>query len=56
MELQTSIVLFIIFTIIIAIAGTMLAKEAKRLADITAVGEVLFGAVFLAGNLWLFFA
>ncbi|WP_010663754.1 sodium:calcium antiporter [Marinilabilia salmonicolor] len=49
MELQTSIVLFIVSTIIIGIAGTMLAKEADRLADITGLGEALFGAVFLGG-------
>ncbi|MFW5754945.1 MAG: sodium:calcium antiporter [Marinilabiliaceae bacterium] len=49
MELSYAIVLFIVATIIIAFAGTMLTKEADRLADITGLGEALFGAIFLGG-------
>jgi cation:H+ antiporter len=35
--------------IVIGVAGTMLAREADRLADITGIGEALFGAFFLGG-------
>jgi len=50
MELQEAIICFIIATIVIGVAGTKLAKEADRLADITGLGEALFGAVFLGGT------
>lgn len=50
MELQGAIVVFILSTIVIGVAGTMLAKEADRLADITGLGEALFGAIFLGGT------
>jgi cation:H+ antiporter len=49
MELQEAIILFIISTIVISAAGTMLAKKADRLTDITGLGEALFGALFLGG-------
>ncbi|MFO8001268.1 MAG: sodium:calcium antiporter [Marinilabilia sp.] len=49
MELSHAIILFLVATIIIAIAGTKLTKEADRLADITGLGEALFGAIFLGG-------
>ncbi len=47
MELQEAIILFIISTIVIGAAGTMLAKKADRLADITGLGDALLGAIFL---------
>ena len=50
MELSEAILYFILATITIGIAGTMLAREADRLADITGIGEALFGALFLGGT------
>lgn len=49
MDLTQAILFFILSTIAIAIAGTKLAKEADRLADITGLGEAVFGALFLGG-------
>jgi cation:H+ antiporter len=45
--LLISIVGFFICSIIIAIAGTFLTKISDQLADITGLGEALFGAVFV---------
>lgn len=50
MDLSLAIILFIIGTIAIAIAGTILARTADQLADLTGWGEALFGAVFLGGT------
>jgi cation:H+ antiporter len=47
MDLNFAIVLFLISAAIIAVAGTMLAKVADQLADLTGMGEALFGAIFL---------
>ena len=47
MELTEAILLFLLSAIVIGVAGTMLAREADRLADITGIGEALFGAFFL---------
>lgn len=49
MDLTQAVLFFILSTLVIAIAGTKLAKEADRLADITGLGEALFGALFLGG-------
>ncbi|HKK69504.1 MAG TPA: hypothetical protein VJ946_14870, partial [Bacteroidales bacterium] len=49
MELSRAILLLILAAIVIGIAGTRLAREADRLADITGLGEALFGAIFLGG-------
>jgi cation:H+ antiporter len=40
---------FLAAALVIAVAGTHLARRADRLADITGVGEALFGAVLLGG-------
>ncbi|NBC82217.1 MAG: sodium:calcium antiporter [Bacteroidetes bacterium] len=49
MELTTAIILFIISTLVIGVAGTMLARTSDQLADVTGWGEALFGAIFLGG-------
>lgn len=49
MELTPAVIYFLIATVTIGIAGTMLAREADQLADITGIGEALFGALFLGG-------
>lgn len=50
MELTLAIVLFLIAAVLIAIVGTMLTKTADQLADLTGLGEALFGAIFLGGT------
>lgn len=50
MDLSLAIILFIAATIVIAVAGTRLAKTADQLADLTGWGEALFGAIFLGGT------
>lgn len=47
--LEWAIVIFFIAAAIIAIAGTRLTKVADQLADLTGMGEALFGAIFLGG-------
>ncbi|MFW5760758.1 MAG: sodium:calcium antiporter [Cyclobacteriaceae bacterium] len=47
--LEWAIIIFIISAVVIAIAGTRLAKTADQLADLTGMGEAIFGAVFLGG-------
>jgi len=50
MELSLAIILFLVSTLIIAIAGTKLTRTADQLADLTGWGEALFGAIFLGGT------
>jgi len=45
-----AIVLFLVSTLVIAIAGTKLTRTADQLADLTGWGEALFGAIFLGGT------
>jgi cation:H+ antiporter len=47
MDLPGVIILFVISTIIIAIGGSRLSREADRLADLTGLGEAFVGAIFL---------
>ena len=47
MYLSLAIILFIVSTVIIAVAGTQLTRAADQLADLTGLGEALFGAIFL---------
>lgn len=47
MGLTTDIGLFAGFAIVIAIAGFRLVRYADKLADITGIGEALFGAILL---------
>src|SRR6056297_3236508 len=47
MEMGITIGLFAGFACIIAIAGFKLVKYADKLADITGIGEALFGAILL---------
>jgi len=49
LDLPWAIVLFVVSAIIIALGGTSLTREADKLADITGMGEALFGAIFLGG-------
>lgn len=49
LTLPWAIGLFIASTIIIATGGTALTREADKLADLTGIGEALFGAIFLGG-------
>lgn len=48
-DLTLAIILFLAATVVIAIAGTMLARTADQLADLTGMGEAMFGAIFLGG-------
>lgn len=50
MELSWAIILFIASAIVIAVGGTLLTKVADQLADLTGMGEALFGAIFLGGT------
>ncbi|MGM0531602.1 MAG: sodium:calcium antiporter [Bacteroidota bacterium] len=47
MDLSLAIILFVFSTIVIAVAGTRLTRAADQLADLTGLGEALFGAIFL---------
>src|SRR6056297_3950468 len=49
MDLLTAILLFLVSTIVVATVGTYLTKAADQLADLTGLGEAMFGAVFLGG-------
>lgn len=49
LDITSAIILFIIFTITIAYGGTRLSKAADQLADLTGIGEAVFGAIFLGG-------
>ncbi|MFO8234135.1 MAG: hypothetical protein R6U04_01840 [Bacteroidales bacterium] len=50
MELSLAIILFVVSAIVIAIVGTFLTKTADQLADLTGLGEAMFGAIFLGGT------
>ncbi|WP_440947375.1 sodium:calcium antiporter [Methanosarcina sp. T3] len=47
MELPAAIILFVIFTAVIGIAGTRLSKTADQFADLTGLGEALVGGVLI---------
>lgn len=49
MSLEIAILAFVASAIVIAFAGTKLAKTADQLADVTGIGEALVGAVLLGG-------
>ncbi len=49
MTLEIAIIAFVASALIIALAGTQLAKTADQLADVTGIGEALVGAVLLGG-------
>lgn len=44
------LVLFLVAALVIAVAGTRMAKTADRLADVTGLGEAMFGAILLGGS------
>ncbi|MFW6067209.1 MAG: sodium:calcium antiporter [Myxococcota bacterium] len=44
------IVVFLVATVVIAVVGTAMTRTADRLADLTGIGEALFGAVLLGGS------
>ena len=48
-SLLISSVFFLIFTLVIRFAGVRLTRLADKLADVTGIGEALFGAVLLGG-------
>ena len=50
MSLTTAIIVFLVSAVLIAVLGTMLTKAADQLADLTGLGEALFGAIFLGGT------
>ena len=47
MGLQQAIIFFLAATIVITVFGTRLTKAADQLADLTGMGEAMFGAIFL---------
>jgi cation:H+ antiporter len=49
MDLSLAIILFFVSALIIATVGTYLTKTADQLADLTGLGEAMFGAIFLGG-------
>ncbi|MFP4654616.1 MAG: sodium:calcium antiporter [Methanohalobium sp.] len=50
MELLSAIIIFLGFTAVIGVAGTYLSRTADQFADITGLGEVLLGAMFLGAT------
>lgn len=44
------VLLFLGAAVVIALAGTRITREADRLADLTGLGEAIFGAVLLGGT------
>ncbi|MFW6031680.1 MAG: sodium:calcium antiporter [Myxococcota bacterium] len=44
------VVAFLLATVVIAVVGTVMTRAADRLADLTGIGEALFGAVLLGGS------
>ncbi|MFP4369581.1 MAG: sodium:calcium antiporter [Candidatus Kapaibacterium sp.] len=46
-SLTTGLIFFLVFTAVILLAGTKLTSAADKLADLTKVGEALFGAIML---------
>lgn len=49
MDLTVAIILFLVSALIVATVGTYLTKIADQLADLTGLGEAMFGAVILGG-------
>lgn len=49
-SLTLNIGLFLLSAVVVGVAGTRIATTADRLADMTGLGEALFGAVFLGGS------
>ena len=47
MSIHTALILFLVFALVIALAGFRLVRYADKLADITGIGEALFGAILL---------
>lgn len=47
MQLFEVIFYFILSTLGIGVFGTLLARTADQLADLTGLGEAMFGAIFL---------
>ncbi len=47
MNLSIAVILFLFTAAVIAVAGTKLTRTADQLADLTGLGEALFGALFL---------
>jgi cation:H+ antiporter len=45
-----SVGLFVVAVLVIAFAGTKIARVADRLADATGLGEAFVGALFLGGS------
>lgn len=50
MDVSLAILLFLLAAVVIAVAGTLLTKAADQLADLTGLGEAMFGAIFLGGT------
>lgn len=48
-SLAPSIIAFGIAALVIVVAGSQLARQADKLADVTGLGEALFGVLLLAG-------
>lgn len=48
--LSAVVALFLAGAVVIAIAGTRITRLADRLADVTGIGEAIFGAVLLGGT------
>lgn len=44
------VTLFVASAVVIAVAGTHMTRRADRLADLTGLGEAIFGAVLLGGS------
>lgn len=49
-SLAVLVVGFVVCAAVIAVAGTLLARRADRIADVTGLGEALIGAVLLGGS------
>jgi cation:H+ antiporter len=47
--LWVTVVLFVVAALVIAAGGTRMTRAADRLADLTGLGEAIFGAVLLGG-------
>lgn len=48
MDLPAAIILFMIFTAVIGVAGTRLSKIADQFADLTGLGEAMVGGALMA--------
>ena len=47
--LWVTVALFVVAALVIAVGGTRMTRAADRLADLTGLGEAIFGAVLLGG-------